>query len=667
VKLLGWVTRERTVGGRRAPSVFDWLVAVALVIVAFLEAASGALPGPAGVAAALELAAILPVAFRRVAPLPAIAMSVAVQFSVAVLLPDVDVYGVGNSVANAATEFLLIYSVGRHADKRGLLAGAAFGLLLVVGEYGFGGRPSGPSDWAATLIFCSAALGVGVAVRVQVQRSIALAVAAEHARREQGATARAAVHEERERIARELHDVVAHNVGLMVLQAGGARSVLGTDLDRARTALRQIEETGRQTLAEMRHLVGILRVDEGADRQPRPRLERLPELVDAVGGRHAPSMLDWLVTLALVIVAFVEIAGGVFPGPVAVVAAVQLAATLPVAFRRVAPLPAIAISAAVFLPYVVVYGTGNSVANGATILLLAYSVGRHTNRRGLLVGAAFGLLLLAEELAGSGLLLSLGDWAYLLIVFGGALGLGVALRVEVQRSIALAVAAERARSEQEATAQVAVREERARIARELHDVVADKVGLIVLQAGGARSVLGTDPDRALEALQQVEEMGRQTLTEMRHLVGILRVDEGADRQPLPRLERLPALVDETRAAGLTVELEVEGPVVGLPAGLELAAYRLIQEALTNVRKHAPTSRAEVRLGYEPDRLRIQVSDDGGPAGAVGDTALKASGLGHGLIGMRERVQLYDGRMQAGPMTGGGFRVEAFLPLSLESS
>jgi len=276
-------------------------------------------------------------------------------------------------------------------------------------------------------------------------------------------------------------------------------------------------------------------------------------------------------------------------------------------------------------------------------------------------------LLLAEELAGSGLLLSPGDWAYVLIVFGGALGLGVALRVEVQRSIALAVAAERARSEQEATAQVAVQEERARIARELHDVVADKVGLIVLQAGGARSVLGTDPDRALEALQQVEEMGRQTLAEMRHLVGILRVDEGADRQPLPRLERLPALVDETRAAGLTVELEVEGPVVGLPAGLELAAYRLIQEALTNVRKHAPTSRAEVRLGYEPDRLRIQVSDDGGPAGTVGDTALKASGLGHGLIGMRERVQLYDGRMQAGPMTGGGFRVEAFLPLSLESS
>ena len=388
-----------------------------------------------------------------------------------------------------------------------------------------------------------------------------------------------------------------------------------------------------------------------------------------VGGRRAPSALDWLVALTLVIIALLELESGVFPGPVAIAAVVLLAATLPVAFRRVAPLPAIAISVAISLPYVLAYAAhfaGGSVANAGTEFLLIYSVGRHTNRRGLLAGAAFALLLIAEPGIG-GRQAGPADWAFNLIFGGGALGLGMALRAQVQRSISLAVAVERARSEQEATTQAAVREERARIARELHDVVADKVGLIVLQAGGARSVLGTDPDRALEALQQVEEMGRQTLAEMRHLVGILRVGESADRQPLPCLERLPALVDETRAAGLTVELEVEGPVVGLPAGLELAAYRLIQEALTNVRKHAPTSRAEVRLGYEPDRLRIQVSDDGGPAGAVGDTALKASGLGHGLIGMRERVQLYDGRMQAGPMTGGGFRVEAFLPLSLEAS
>jgi signal transduction histidine kinase len=385
-----------------------------------------------------------------------------------------------------------------------------------------------------------------------------------------------------------------------------------------------------------------------------------------MAGRRAPSILDWLVTLALVVIAFLEIASGAFPGPVAVAAAFQVASTLPVAFRRLAPLPAITISVVVSLPYVLAYGAGNSLAGAVTLLLLVYSVGRHLEGRGLLAGTAMGLLMIVE-LGIGGRLATPEDWIYVLLIYGAALVFGVALRAQVERSISLALAADRAQREQEATAQAAVHEERARIARELHDVVAHNVGLIVLQAGGARSVLGADPDRARIALQQVEETGRQTLAEMRHLVGILRVDENGDRQPLPRLERLPVLVDEARAAGLAVELEVEGPPVDLPAGLELAAYRLIQEALTNVRKHAPTSRAKVRLCYEPDRLRIEVSDDGGPSDAVRDSARNASGLGHGLIGMRERVQMYDGRMQAGPMPGGGFRVEAVLPLSVAAS
>jgi signal transduction histidine kinase len=380
-----------------------------------------------------------------------------------------------------------------------------------------------------------------------------------------------------------------------------------------------------------------------------------------VAGRRAPAVLDWLVALALVAIAFLEIANGAFPGPVAVAAAFLVASTLPVAYRRLAPLPAITISVLVSLPYVLAYGASNSLAGAVTLLLLVYSVGRHLDGRGLLAGTAMGLLMIVE-LGIGGRLVTAEDWIYVLLTYGAALVFGVALRAQVERSIALAVAADRAEREQEATAQAAVHEERARIARELHDVVAHNVGLIVLQAGGARSVLDTDPERARRALQQVEETGRQTLAEMRHLVGILRVDEGTERQPLPRLERLPALVDETRAAGLAVDLEVKGPPVELPAGLELAAYRLIQEALTNVRKYAAGARVQVRLGYESDRLRIEVSDDGGPSGAAGDTERNATGLGHGLIGMRERVQMYDGRMQAGPLPGGGFRVEAVLPL-----
>ena len=385
-----------------------------------------------------------------------------------------------------------------------------------------------------------------------------------------------------------------------------------------------------------------------------------------MAGRRAPSIVDWLVTLALVVVALLEIGSGAFPGPVAVAAAFQVASTLPVAYRRLAPLRAITVSVVVSVPYILVYGAGNSLSGAVTLLLLVYSVGRNTRGRELLAGTAMGLLMIVE-LGIGGRLVTLEDWLYVLITYGAALVFGVALRVQTDRAIALAVAADRAQREQEATAQAAVHEERARIARELHDVVAHNVGLIVLQAGGARSVLATDPERTRAALVQVEETGRQALAEMRHLVGILREDGDEERQPLPRLERLPVLIDEARAGGLTVDLDVAGSPVELPAGLELAAYRLIQEALTNVRKHAPTSHVQVRLGYEPERLRIEVSDDGGSAGAAGAPARDASDPGHGLIGMRERVQVYGGGLQTGPMPGGGFRVEATLPLSVAAA
>jgi signal transduction histidine kinase len=381
-----------------------------------------------------------------------------------------------------------------------------------------------------------------------------------------------------------------------------------------------------------------------------------------VGERRAPSVLDWFVTVALVVVALLEIGSGAFPGPVAVAAAFQVAAILPVAYRRLAPLPAITFSVVISLPYVLAYGAGNSLAAAVTLMLLIYSVGRHLDGRHLLAGSAMGLLMIVEVGVG-GRMMTLEDWIYVLLIYSAALVFGVALRVQTDRSIALAVAADRALREQEATAQAAVHEERARIARELHDVVAHNVGLIVLQAGGARSVLATDPERARTALRQVEETGRQTLTEMRHLVGILREDEDEERQPLPRLERLPELAEEARAGGLTVDLAVEGSPVELSAGLELAAYRLIQEALTNARKHAPTSHVRVHLGYEPDRLRIEVSDDGGSSVAPAATTQDASGRGHGLIGMHERVQMYGGRMQTRALPGGGFRVEATLPLS----
>jgi signal transduction histidine kinase len=245
----------------------------------------------------------------------------------------------------------------------------------------------------------------------------------------------------------------------------------------------------------------------------------------SLAGRSAASVLDWLVALGLLAIALLEVAAGVIPGPPAIATVVQLAAILPVAFRRVAPVPAITVSATVSLPYVLAFGIGNGVASAGSILLLVYSVGRHTRGRTLLAGAACALLLLAEQQIGADQPAGPGSWTYLLILLGGVLGMGVTLRVQTERAAALAVAADRARYEEEEATRAALQAERTRIARELHDVVAHNAGLIVLQAGGARSVLTTDPERATIAIRQIEETGRQTLAEMRHLVGILRDDD----------------------------------------------------------------------------------------------------------------------------------------------
>jgi signal transduction histidine kinase len=384
-------------------------------------------------------------------------------------------------------------------------------------------------------------------------------------------------------------------------------------------------------------------------------------------GRNAASVLDWLVALGLMLIALLEIAAGVFAGSAAAATAAQLIAILPVAFRRVAPLPAIIVSTALSLLPLAAYGPGRegggSIASAGMILLLTYAVGRRTHGARLGFGAVCSLLMTVGSVVARES--DSGDLVVNIIVVGGTLALGMATRAQTERAIVLAMAADRARREQAAAARAAVQAERARIARELHDVVAHKMGLIVLQAGGARSVLARDPDRAREALGQVEEMGRQTLAEMRHVVDILDIDESAARRPLPCLERLPALIAEARGSGLNVDLRVEGPAIGLPAGLELAAYRLIEEALTNVHKHAPTACADVRLNYEPDGLRIEVRDDGGPTGPAGGPPQQTPAPGYGLIGMRERVNLYGGRMEAGPLPVGGFRVAALLPLSLE--
>jgi signal transduction histidine kinase len=335
-------------------------------------------------------------------------------------------------------------------------------------------------------------------------------------------------------------------------------------------------------------------------------------------------------------------------------------------WRRRAPLVVLGVALA---GWAVTLGSGYADLGGATIIAL-YSAGRYAgDDRWGPVGVAAAIAVV--NIDG---LTDPAPWGE--AVFGGvvmfvAWYVGRRLRLRGER------AAQR-RREQAAEASRIVAEERARIARELHDVVAHQVSLMTVQAGAAKAVAGQDPEGAREAMGAVEEAGRQALDELRHLLDILRPEADPDGLgPQPGLADLPRLVDQVRGAGLDVSLAADGVSRGLPARVDLFAYRIVQEALTNALKHAgPGARAQVRLGADRDVIVVEVLDDGHAAGqgvesAVGRRSIDsdrpdgAGRSGHGIIGMRERALLLGGSLDAGPRPGGGFRVVAHLPVGGE--
>jgi len=244
---------------------------------------------------------------------------------------------------------------------------------------------------------------------------------------------------------------------------------------------------------------------------------------------------------------------------------------------------------------------------------------------------------------------------------GAAAAVGVVIRNRQQIFFDLEDRADRAEAERLTAAQRAVARERIRIAREMHDVVAHGMSVITVQASAAQAIVHSDPDAAAESLAQIETVGRESLNEMRRMLGVLRSgdDESSTFEPQPGLREMRSLVNHCTDAGVPTELTVTGSERELSAGVGLAAYRLVQEALTNVLKHAGTSaRADVRLDYTDDALQIEVVDDG--RGAV--SSLDSTGGGNGLIGMRERVDVYGGEFSAQPSPGGGYRVRAALPI-----
>jgi signal transduction histidine kinase len=234
---------------------------------------------------------------------------------------------------------------------------------------------------------------------------------------------------------------------------------------------------------------------------------------------------------------------------------------------------------------------------------------------------------------------------------------GFALRERVEQAEAAEVRAAQAERERDAAARIAVAEERVRIARELHDIVAHAVSVMVLQVGAVRHKLPETLAEDSDALRNVEQAGRTALAEMRGLLAAMRRDgDEAEFTPQPGLDGLDSLLEEIGRAGLSVHLHVEGERVALSRGIDLSAYRIVQEGLTNALKHARASNADVTVRYRPDELQIEVRDNG-------EGSSTSNGLGHGLIGVRERVKIYGGEMSAGSANGSGFILSTRLPLS----
>ena len=326
--------------------------------------------------------------------------------------------------------------------------------------------------------------------------------------------------------------------------------------------------------------------------------------------------------------------------------------TAPLAFRRRYPATAFGL---IFAAVLVAHEHDTTITFGA-VIFAAYSAVLYSRFRGaalLAVGA--GAVIATAAFPNTTPQVPARFTALLVLVPTAAVAVG--MRGWRQRAGDSAERLLRVEAEHEAQTRRAVEAERARIAGELHDVVTHNVSVMVVQAGAARSVLDSSPDDAREALLAVEASGRTAMSELRHLLGLLAPAGGEEDMlvPQPGAARVPALVERVRAAGLSVELSVTG-ARDLPPGVDLAAYRVVQEALTNVIKHAGTSRAAVVLEYRPEDLLIAVTDDGRPVTGSGGPG------GRGLIGLRERIGLYGGELDAGPRPGGGWRVRARIPL-----
>jgi signal transduction histidine kinase len=373
--------------------------------------------------------------------------------------------------------------------------------------------------------------------------------------------------------------------------------------------------------------------------------------------------LDYALAVFLVgigIVATLD-AHGAGDGPLWANLAMTLVPGAAVVLRRRRPFEVYVATFTIFgIAPVWLLGADEVVSGFFCLLFLPYSLGAWTDRSpGWLVLAVATITVV--NLFGDTLVL--GDFIFPSGFLIASFAAGRAVRTRTRLAAELHEAAILAEEAHARSTQEALAEERRRIAREMHDIVAHSVSVMVVQAGGARRILARDPERAEEAAAQIQRIGRETLAEMRRLLGLFHTEGGvATRAPQPGLADLEALVRRAREAGLPVELMVHGDRRVLPSGLDLTAYRILQEALTNAIKHAPGAPTEVALRYAGDELALRVTNGAPPAGPPAAADAVPSG-GHGLVGMRERAKTFGGTATALPTGDGGFEVRARLPFA----
>jgi signal transduction histidine kinase len=385
------------------------------------------------------------------------------------------------------------------------------------------------------------------------------------------------------------------------------------------------------------------------------------------------SKLDVAIVLILAVLSQVEAwaAGGLRDERVPAAFA-GFALALAFLLRRRAPLATVAVAAAYFALVFSIGWSGSdgfpgaaalvdspdlALLPGAAVLLATYSVAAYSDVRAAVAGAVIVLAVVVElALAGA---VPVEQLAVVAAANGIAWTVGRRVRRRRARTAELADRVSTLELEQEERARAAVAEERARIARELHDVVSHSITVIVWQAAAERRVAPLR-ESTRHALETIEETGRQALAEMRRLLRVLRSEEEPpELAPQPSLRHLEQLVEQVREAGMPVELRLRGAPTPLPAGVDLSAYRIVQEALTNALKHAGRTSARVTIRYRDSDLELEVADDGRGDGD--------GGAGHGLIGMRERADLFGGAIDAGPRPEGGYAVRARFPLEREGA